>query len=179
MRSFHRFQAGLMANVCHAVVEVYGSGYKTPTSDAQAKRVFAEGDYKCINSQITITSGNTALSKYWVADIPTQAIIDPRAFYDFYAATGVNDFDVGFHYPLAQGGADIDFDKLVDGDDISSAGTQTFRGHGTHTLANSNKRVWELCGFARDPGGVVSIVATIKADASATGVVNFTIPYSK
>lgn len=177
MRSFARFNFGLMAAVAHAVVDVYGSGYKTPTSDQSAQRVKGEADYKCINSQITITSGNTALSKYYVGTIPTNAIIDPRAFYDFAAITGVNDFDVGFWRP--NGGIEIDGDKLVDGDDISSAGTQTLRGHGTHTLANSNKQVWELCGFTSDPGGVVDIIAQIKADASATGVANFTFPYSK
>lgn len=171
----HRF---LMASaICRAVVEKYGSGAKDPAATSAQSHLYAEGECKCINSQIAIASGDSIASKYHVGKIPTNAILDPRGYFDYDAVTGVSSADIGLFYP--EGGAVISVNGLVAADDWSSAGTQTLRGHGTLTNANSNKRVWELAGLASDPGGQLDIVVTINAAATAAGKVTFTFPYSK
>lgn len=160
-----------------AVVTVYGTGAKDPASRLQIDSIYAAAEIRSINSQITITNGNSIASLFWLGNIPSDAILDPGSQYDYAAITGVSDFDVGFYYP--DGGAVIDADALIDGDDISSAGAQTLKGHGTLTTANGMKRAWELAGLASDPGGNLAIVATLKAAATATGVVNFFLKYFK
>ena len=89
----------------------------------------------------------------------------------------MSDLDVGIARP--EGGTVIDLDCVIDGDDVSSAGSQTLKGHGTITRALAHKRVWELAGLASDPGGELAIVATLKAAATAAGVINFRIRYFK
>lgn len=160
-----------------AVVTKYGTGYKDPSSLTAVNALFAEASVKVIVSQIAITNGDSINSLFYIGSVPSSAIIDPGAVYDYEAVAGVTDFDVGFYRPL--GGAVIDADALVDVDDISSAGTQTFKGHGTITTANGHKRAWELAGLSADPGGMLDIVATLKAASTATKVVNFRIPYFK
>lgn len=160
-----------------AVVTVYGAGYKDPASLKAIDGIFAAAERRTIVSQIAITNGDSINSLYYIGSVPADAIIDPDSVYDHGAATGVSDFDVGLYYP--NGGAVLDADALVDGDSIATAGTQTLKGHGTLTTANGHKRAWELAGLSANPGGVIDIVATLKAAATASAVVNFRIDFFK
>ncbi|MBI5112872.1 MAG: hypothetical protein HZA68_12965 [Rhodovulum sp.] len=160
-----------------AVVTKYGTGIKDPAALKAIDGVYAAATRRTIVSQIAITNGDSATSKFYIGDVPSDAVIDPDSVYDYEAVAGVTDLDVGFYYP--NGGAVIDADALVDGDDISSAGTQTLKGHGTLTTANGHKRAWELAGLSANPGGNLSIVATLNAASTATKVVNFRIDYLK
>lgn len=158
-----------------AVVTKYGTGYRDPTSRVEIDADKAEAHVKTIASMISITNGDSIASLFFVGRVPSNAIIDPRSTYIHAAVTGVTDFDLGFYHP--NGGAVIDADALVDGDDISGAGIQTLIGHGTLTVANANKRAWELAGLTSDPGGFLDIVATLKAASTATVVVQFLIDF--
>ena len=160
-----------------AVVTKYGSGYKDPASLRAIDAVFAEGNMKAIFSKIDITNGDSIASLFYVGSIPSDAIIDVGSTYYYEAVAGVTDLDVGFYRP--NGGAVIDADAIIDGDDVSSAGSQTIAGHGTITTANSNKRAWEWAGLSSDPGGFLDIVATLKAASTATKSIIFNLRYSK
>ena len=159
-----------------AVVAKYGTGARDPVSLAAIDGIKAAAERRTIISEITITTGDSTNSTHVIGEIPADAIIDPTSPY-YYAATGISDLDIGFAYP--NGGAVIDIDNLVDGDDVSSAGSQTLIGHGTLTAANSQKRVWELAGLSTNPGGNLAIIATQKAGTAATNKIQFFIGYYK
>lgn len=163
-----------------AVVTKYGAGARDPGGNLrQIDGIYAAAERRTIVSQISITNGDSISSVFYIGEVPSNAIIDPDSCYDHQAITGVTDIDVGFFQPIGKGGAVIDLDVLVDGDDIAAAGTQTLKGHGTLTTANGHKRAWEIAGLTSDPGGNLAIAATLKAAATASGVVNFRIGYYK
>lgn len=153
-----------------AVVTKYGNGYKNPASLLAIDAVFAEGAARRITSKIDITNGDSIASKFYIGSVPSNAIIDPRSSYYYGAVTSVSDFDVGF---------ENDPDALVDGDDVSSAGSQSLIGHGTLTLANGTKKAWELAGYTSDPGGMLAVFGTLKVAATATASILFVIDYAK
>lgn len=159
-----------------AVVTKYGTGYKDPNSQRLVEAIFAEATVKAINSEIKISNGDSAGSKYIVGRLPSDAIIDPFSTYQHTALTGVVDLDIGFAGGVIAADA---ADNLVDGDDVALAGSQTFAGHGTLTTENSNKRVWELAGLVANPGGMIDLVATINAAATADGSINFIVRFAK
>ena len=155
-----------------AVVVKYGSGYKDPAAIKAADAIFAEASMKAINSQITITNGDSIASNYFVGRVPSNAIIAPVAEYRNQAIAGVTSFSLGF----AAAGA-----QLVSAVSLAVASAL---GVGVNAmvavpLANLNQKAWQLAGLSSDPGGMLDIVATINAAATATGVVTFTIPYSR
>lgn len=160
-----------------AVVSKYGTGSRDPSSLLAIQGVYAAAESRTIVSQISITNGDSIASVFRIGEVPFDAILDPSSTYFYEAVAGVTDIDVGFRYP--NGGAVIDADNLVDGDDISSAGSQTLAGHGTLTTANGIKRVWELAGLSSNPGGNCEIYATLNAASTATKVVNFFLRYFK
>lgn len=161
----------LLNNIaCRSVVTAYGTGYKNPTSLQAVNAVYAESQPKRINSQITITNGDSIASTYFVGRVPSNAIIDPRSLIVYAAITSVTSMHLGFAASTA---------ALVSAKDISSAGNGTLLSIGTLTTANMNKRAWELAGLTTDPGGFLDIIATINVAATATGVVQFFIDYGK
>lgn len=159
-----------------SVVNKYGTGVRDPASLKAIDGILAGAEVRVVPSTITITTGDSANSTHRIATVPSNAIIDPSSEY-LFAATGITDLDVGVAYP--NGGAVIDADCYVDGDDVSAAGSQTLRGHGTLTTANAFKRVWEIAGLSSDPGGFLDLIATQKAGTAATNVIQFCIRYFK
>ena len=159
-----------------AVIAAYGTGARNPSSLTAIDGILAAAEIRQINSVIAFAVGDSTNSTRVVGELPADAILDPLSSYIF-GATGITDLDVGFAYP--NGGAVIDADNLVDGDDVSSAGSQTLFGHGTLTLANANKRVWELAGLSSNPGGNLAIITTQKAGTAAAANILFNIRYSK
>lgn len=157
------------------VITGYGTAFKDPASLRAIAAVLAAGIVRRIHSIISITLADSANSVHRIAQIPADAIIDPLSRYD-YEATGLSEVDIGLAYP---NGAVISANCLVDGDDISSAGSQTLTGHGTLTLLNFHKRAWELAGLTSNPGGNLDIVLTQLAGTAATKKVVFGINYSK
>lgn len=159
-----------------AVVAKYGTGARDPASLQAIDGIKAAAEIRSINSVITISVGDNTNSTHVIGELPADAILDPDGKY-YYGATGLTDLDIGFAYP--NGGAVIDADNLVDGDDVSTAGSQSLFGHGTLTLANSQKRVWELAGLASNPGGNLAIIATQKAGTAAAATIAFFLKYFK
>lgn len=153
-----------------AVVMKYGTGYKDPASRLSVNAVYAQADTRTINSKVDVANGDSADSQYFIGQVPSNAIIDPRSAFYYTAITGLSNVDVGFRN---------DPDALVDGDTFVSAGAQTLAGHGTLTVANMNKRAWELAGYSSDPGGVLDVILTIHNNATAAGSVVFALDFGK
>lgn len=163
-----------------AVVTKYGTGARDPGGTLrQIDGIFAAAELRALISQITITNGDSANSIYYLGEVPADAILDPDASYDYQAITSVASIDVGFYQPLGKGGAVIAGANLIAADDVTAAGAQTLKGHGTLTTANGHKRVWELAGLSVNPGGNIAIGAKINNAATATGVINWRMKYFK
>lgn len=160
-----------------AVVTKYGTAARDPAALIGIDAIYAQAEKRAVVSTISIANGDSINSTYRVGQFPSNAIIDPKSVYYYSAITGVSDIDFGFAYQAD--GALIDIDNLVDGDDVTVAGSQTLFGHGTLTAANSQKRVWELAGLTSDPGGKIDLLATLKAAATAAGTIQFFIEYYK
>ncbi len=146
----------------------YGTGYKDPASVNRINAVYADAQNRSVNSMISIGASDGIGSVYYVGQVPSNAIIDPASTFYFEAATDVTDFDLGFAN---------DPDALVDGLDIHLAGSD--RVMKSVATASLNKRAWELAGLSSDPGGMLDIIATLKAAASAAAKVVFRINYGR
>lgn len=152
------------------VVTKYGTAAKDPSSLVNVDAIYVQGTPRAIVSKIDIANGDSSTSVFYVGKIPSNAIIDFASYFDHEAVTGVSDFDVGFIN---------DPDALIDGADISSAGQKVFGTVATVATANRHKRAWELAALSSDPGGMLDIIATLKANASAAKSVLFMIRYVK
>ncbi|MBN9000358.1 MAG: hypothetical protein J0H54_13515, partial [Rhizobiales bacterium] len=151
-----------------AVVTKYGNGYPAPGALVAVDALDAEASVKCIYSKISIANGDSANSKLYLGRVPSNARILPSSTLYHEGVTSVNDFDVGF---------DNDADALVDGADISTAGTKSL----VSAIATGNlgKRAWEMAGLASDPGGRLDVFATMKVAATAAKVIEAFIYYAK
>lgn len=162
------------------VVTVYGSGARDPASLKAIDAINAAAEYRNINSFFTITNGDSIASRYMIAEVPADAILDPLSTIFFGAATSVVSADVGVAYP--NGGAVILDDCIINGHDIHLAGSTTLAaatGSGIAVPANMKKKVWELAGLTANPGGNLAIWMTIDQAATATANVFADIGYSK
>lgn len=168
-------KAGLVGDfgLAMSVVTKYGTGARNPATLYAQAAIFAAAEIRMVTSQLLFANGDSIASTWEIAEVPADAIIDPDSVYDYEAIAGVNDFDIGVRYPTAAGipGAVLDADCYVDGDDISSAGAQTLKGHATLTTANGHKRVWEIAGLTSNPGGNLTIYGTANAASTAANKV--------
>jgi hypothetical protein len=163
-----------------SVVTKYASGYLDPTAIKHIDAIFRAAESRTINSLIALTNGDSIASKYYIGSVPSNALLSPGGTIDCQAITGASDCDVGLAYP--NGGAMIVVDCIVNGQTFASATSVTLRtatGGALATVANQQKRAWELAGLSADPGGELDLVLTINAAATATGNVNFRITYDK
>jgi hypothetical protein len=164
-----------------AVVTKYGSGAKDPASDKNQDSIYSGGRLRELASLVTVTNGDSIASIFEFGEIPTNAIIDGGlSMLDNGAATGAAG-NLGFYTP--KGGAAIGTivgtgAQLAAAVSIAAAANQSLRTIGTLTLANSNKRVWELAGYTSDPGGNLSVCLTLTAGATATAATALRLVYS-
>lgn len=164
-----------------AVVTLYGTGARDPSSLKAIDGINAAAELRQINSLITITNGDSIASKYMIGEVPADAILDAvDSLITCDAITSASDCDVGLAYP--NGGAMIVADCIVNGQTFASATAVTLAaatGSGVATATNKGKRVWELAGLSANPGGNLALWLTINAAATATGKVKFEIEYCK
>lgn len=82
---------------------------------------------------------------------------------------------------LGSGAADVDIgddenpDGLTDAEDMTSAGSGSIIQ--SVDLPNRGKMLWEMLGYSADPGGLIDIYATFKAEPAANGDIYFEIYY--
>lgn len=165
----------LIANVPHAVVTLYGPGYKDPASIQLVSPAFAEGRVRAlILGPTTITNGNSINSKIYLGKMPSNAIpLFGMASLAHEAVAGVTSFDIG----LERDGTVVNANVLAAALDISTAGTKDpFAGI---AIADRGKRLWELLALASDPGCEYDVVAKLNAAATATKLINGYALYAK
>lgn len=164
-----------------AVVTKYGTGARDPASLAAIDAINAAAELRKIGSNITITNGDSIASKYMIAELPADAVLDEYMSRILTGAvTSASDCDIGVAYP--NGGAMISADCIVNGQTLASATTVSLAaatGSGVATAANAAKKIWELAGLTTNPGGNLALWLTINAAATATAAVRFSFVYGK
>lgn len=89
------------------------------------------------------------------------------------AITGGTDFDLGFYKKLADGGAVIDKDNLMDGQTLATASLMLLNGLGAVDVANIEKRFFELAGYTNLTDlPEVDIALTANTVGTAAGTVS-------
>lgn len=163
-----------------AVVTKYGSGYKDPASLKAIDGVNRSAEVRIVKSLVGITNGDSIASKFYLGSVPSNAKPNPGSTLYFGAVTSVTDADLGLAYP--NGGAMIVADCLINGHNISAAGSTTLAaatGSGVATPANMDKTYWQLAGLSADPGGELDLVLTINVAATASANVFLEGSYAK
>ncbi len=149
------------------VVTKYSSAAADPASFRQPKSINAEARVLSKFGKVAIANGDSSTSKLRIGPIPSSARILPQSTVIHTAVTGVTALDVGF---------DENANVLANDLNITSAGTKAMLA--SVATADLDKQVWQLAGYAADPGKEIWIVATLGADASAAGTLIFEIYYA-
>lgn len=149
------------------VVTKYSKGYPDPTNSLlpySAKGEESIATLKRSFFKIAVANGDSATSVHKLGRIPSDAMISALSTFRCTAITGLTDYDIGFSYKGTKVG-----DALVNGQTLASAATVSLVA--AIASANLDKRVWELLGLSRDPGGWVDLEGTMNAAASADGTI--------
>lgn len=161
--------------VLGAVVTVKSTliGNRDASPVVLSNRAFQGGEVKHCRAVVAIGNGDSIGSKYISFSIPSNAIpISVRqTFPDIGTTTAA---DVGLYRTTADGGAvvDADFFKAATVLNAGAISKSEIVNGNVITLANAEKRVWELLGLAADPGLMYDVVHTLTgaADAAGTGL---------
>lgn len=162
-----------VAGVVLAVVTVKST--LITNRDAQpvviSNRALQGGEVKHARAVVSIANGDSVGSKYLCFQIPSNAVpISVReSFPDVGTTTAA---DVGLYQTTALGSAvvDADFFKAATVLNAGAISKSEIVNGNVITLANSEKRVWELLGLASDPGINYDVVMTLTGAADAAGV---------
>ena len=149
------------------------------TPSVQNDAAYAKGRLEQFIGACAITSGDSVGSKYLVGSIPSNAIVSSVLVNapDIGTTTAG---DIGLYKVTADGGAvvDADFFKAAF---VLNAGAVTnseaVNGN-VVTLANSEKKVWELLGLTADPSLMYDVVLTLTGAADASGTVQIKVQYA-
>jgi hypothetical protein len=126
-----------------------------------------------------IASGDSIGSKYIMGSIPSNAVVSSLILSSPDIGT-TTVADIGLYKVTADGGAVVDADffkaaqSLKDG---AVAALEVVNGN-VVTLANSEKKVYELLGLSADPSIKYDVVLTLTAAADAAGVVQVKCEYA-
>lgn len=118
---------------------------------------------------VSVAAADSDTSVYRITRIPSSAILlDILVAND--AITGGTQYDLGLYLPAYAGGTVVDQDLLGTLIDMSSARAQlTSLLLETTTLANAEKRIWELLALSSDPKILYDLCWTAPTVGSAAG----------
>lgn len=162
------------------VVNLFGSRYMTDianTSPAKkAPATVASGKVRASFDTVETGVNDSPNSTYKLGRVPTNARILPSSklyWDDLHAGAGVPTLDAGFSG--VDGNITTNLTALNDGFNVTTSGSGTLvRDH-----ANGARRVWELLGLAKDPGGVVDLLISLQDNAADTaGTVSAELYYT-
>lgn len=131
--------------------------------DYPADPVQARGRLVIATGTVANAAADSNLSKYHLVDLPSNCILHFDTFFDV-AADGFAQIVIG---------TETDTDALVDV--AKSAGA--LHNPIAKGDANHGKRLWEVLGLAKDPGGNIGLWKHAEADAAAAGSMPFQIHY--
>lgn len=161
-----------------AVVTKYASGAQDPAvkpaDPLPADEI--QGRVKLLTSTVEIDDTDLATSTVTFGKIPSSARLCKGSTLDFDGINdgadtivdALSDFDLGF----AQGTGD----DLIDAEDLTTAGSVDALSE--VDIADLAKPAWELAGLDEDPGGELTIVGTLNADAGGDGTITLNLEYA-
>lgn len=126
------------------------------------------GRNRSLVGTVEIANGDSATSIVVFGSLPSSARIRPssKLFYD--AITGVNSFSLGdASYPAA----------LVNAADIHLAGSAS--AVSAVDIAKYTQPLWQILGYAADPGGLITLIGTLGFDATAAGTITLVLDWSQ
>jgi expansin (peptidoglycan-binding protein) len=127
----------------------------------------------------TITNTDSVGSKFILGQIPSNALIHSLLLNapDIGTTTAA---DIGLYRVTAEGGAvvDADFFKAAQALNAGPYSDIEVANANIVTLANSEKRVYELLGLTLDPNIKYDVVLTLTGAADATGAVQLKCQYA-
>ncbi|MCP4935428.1 MAG: hypothetical protein GY927_14805 [bacterium] len=122
---------------------------------------------------VEVTAGASATSTYYFAQLPSKARVMPGSVIHFDAITPA-DVDLGvFNVGNATDFTD-DPDALLDGTDMSSAGSANIVGD----IAQFGDALWQAAGLSEDPNCMMDIKMTVNATATSGGTVTLYLEYT-
>jgi hypothetical protein len=149
-----------------AVVTKFGSAYPQKGQLVQIDAKVAEGEVDAGISKVDIANGDSIGSLLYLARVPSNSLIyAPSRVYN-QAITGAA-CHIGFYNP--NGGTLIDVDALAVAVDLATADLTVGKQLNALNVLNMDMRAWQLAGLAADPGGMLDVVATLTAAATAGG----------
>ena len=152
-----------------AVETLYGSLIATPVYNTVPKEkadgAIQSGRLRRVVDTVEASAGASQTSKYYLGDIPSNAVIDPdlsKLHFDDLTATGAPTLDIG----VEEADGTVHDTALGNGADCTSAGSVSV---GASDIADYGKAVWELAGLSSDPGGLMKMYVTVQDAAVDTG----------
>jgi hypothetical protein len=143
----------------------YTEGYPDPTNYYKATGELSQLKVNCSCFDIPVTTDDVATSVHYLARIPSHALILPISTLLCTAITGLTSYSVG----LTNLKGTTVANALVNAQTLASATSVSLVA--AVTAANRRKRAWQLLGLSSDPGGVLSVIGTVNADAGTTGII--------
>jgi hypothetical protein len=130
------------------------------------------GTVKGFQGTGVVTNGNSVGSTYLFGSIPSNAVMRSLNISSPDIGTTTT-MDVGLYKTTDDGSAVVDADFFTAAVVLNAgaiAESNILHGN-VITLANGEKRIWELLGLASDPGIMYDVVGTLAGAADATGTV--------
>lgn len=124
-----------------------------------------------------VANGDSIGSTYRLARIPSNARMSSVKIFNTAITSGAA--DVGLYQTAANGGAVVDADFFTAAASIASAaanGTEVAGGN-VLSVANREKRIWELLGLAADPNRYYDVALTLTAATTAAGSVAMQVQF--
>lgn len=158
------------------VVQRYAPGYPDPTnvfSQFSRNTHAAAAPVRCARFRIAIPASNDdPTSTYFLARLPSDAIIKPISAAWNTALTGLTSLHVG-----VQRRGVVAANALVNAQSLATAGT--FNLLAAVAAVNHDRALWQHLGLAQDPGDSIDIYATVNALPTAAGTFHGDIYYTK
>lgn len=128
------------------VVNAYVDTDTTNKSPRQRPEEVGFGELNVMIKSFAVAAADDDGSIYRIAPIPTNMVpAEITVMCD--AITNGTDYDLGFYFPLEQGGAVVKKDVLMDGQTLASA-SKVLNGMGIVAIENIGKTIAELLGAA-------------------------------
>lgn len=121
---------------------------------------------------VAAVSGDSIASVYRFFRVKSNDLVS-RLTLDNATLGAACTMDIGIYKTAKDGGAVVDADLFASAVDMNAAnrGLDVLRESGVITVADMEKRLWELLGLTADPGIDYDVCGTLVAAAAASGSV--------
>lgn len=151
-----------------AVVNKFSSACPDPATFKLPNPNLVVASLRSLQGLVSIGAGDSIGSAYYVGRLPSNARVMQASMMRYGAITDAA-VNVGFDVNAKPA-------ALIAAASIAAAGSLTLTA--ALNLADFQKPLWQLAGYANDPGGVIMVWATLTAAATAGGDVLFDFVYA-